>query len=436
MRFVISAFVLLAACLPAATSSAAEWPQWRGPDGQGHAAATGLPTEWSETKNVTWKTKLPGRGHSSPVVENGRIWMTAGVETPISEEEKKRRTASNTGDQPLVVSGKLSLRALCVDMKSGKLLHNVELLFIEEPDWTHALNTFASPTPVIEDGRLYCHFGTHGNACLDTQTQEVMWTNRELTLRHENGPGSSPILWKDLMIFHCDGSDVQYVAALDKATGKVAWKTERSGEMRANPQLKKAYGTPLIVEIDGRDQLISPGADWLYSYDPATGKELWKVNYGVLGFSIVPRPVVGHGMIYFCTSFMRSQVLAVKYQGVDKPEIAWRYNKQAPQKPSPILVGEELYFVSDKGVATCLDAKTGQEHWQVRMGGNYSSSPLYADGKLYFCSHQGVTTVIKPGTKYEELAKNRLASDIMASPIALDGALFIRTIEAIYRIEQ
>lgn len=413
----------------------AEWPQFRGPGGQGHATARDLPLTWSETENVAWKTPLPGRGWSSPVIAGKQIWLTTAVETPISEAEKEERLKNNTGNQPLTVSGPLSLRALCVDRASGKLLHDVELIAEPLPQPTHTMNSFASPTPVIEDGKLYCHFGTHGTACLDTTTQQVLWTNRDLPLQHENGAGSSPVLWGDVLIFHCDGSDVQHVVALDKQTGKVAWKTERSGKMKDDPQLKKAYGTPLIVEVAGRPQLVSPGSDWLYGYDPATGQELWKLNYGVLGFSIVPRPVAGNGMVYMCTSFPQSELLAIKLESDGEPTIAWRFRKQAPRMPSPLLVGQELYLLSDSGIATCLDAETGEVAWTKRLPGNFCASPLLADGKIYVANRDGVTTVIAPGKTFAELAVNKLDGSLMASAAALDRALYLRTDKALYRIE-
>lgn len=412
---------------------AQSFPQWRGPDGQGHTAAKNLPVKWSEQESVAWKTEIPGRGYSSPVIAGGAIWMTTAIETEASEAEKEERLKTNTGNQPLTVLSQAVFRAVCVDLKTGKLLHDVELFAVKDPQWVHQLNSYASPTPILSDGRLYCHFGTNGTACLDTAAQKVLWVNRELKIHHENGPGSTPILWKNLLIVHCDGSDKQYVAALDANTGKIAWKTKRSGEMRSNPQLRKAYGTPLVIKIDGREQLVSPGADWLYGYDPATGEELWKLGYGVLGFSIVPRPVYGNGLLIFSTSFMKPEIISVRLDG-GKPEIAWRYKRQAPKIPSPLLVGDELYFVSDIGIATCLDAKTGEAHWTERLEGNYAASPMYGDGKIYFCNREGLCTVVKPGRQFHVLAKNELDSGFMASPAAVDGSLILRTTKALYRI--
>lgn len=421
-------------CFPVLLSAAeqADWPQFRGPAGQGHAAAEQLPTRWSEQENVVWKCELPGKGWSSPVIAGNQIWLTTAIDSPISEAEKAERLKGTTNSQPLLVSGKLSLRAQCVDRATGKLLHDVELLVEPSPQGTHATNSFASPTPVIEAGKLYCHFGAYGTACLDTATQKVVWTNRELVVQHENGPGSSPVIWGELLIFHCDGSDQQFIAALDKQTGKLAWKTDRSGTMNANPQLKKSYGTPLVVEVAGQEQLLSPASDWLYAYD-AKGNELWKLPYEKLGFSLAPRPVVGHGMAYLCTSFMQSELLAVTLDK-EKPRVAWRYGRQVPQVPSPLLVGTEIYLVSDKGIATCLDALTGEVNWIERIPGNYSSSPLFAAGHIYCSNREGETTVLLPGKKFQTVGSGKLDGQIMASPAAIGRALYVRTDKALYQL--
>lgn len=426
------ALSLLVVIVSVSSVSAADWPQWRGPAGQGHSTAKGLPLTWSETENIVWRTAIPGRAWSSPVIDGQHIWMTTAVESEASPIEKAKKLADNFAGQPLNIVGKLSLRAVAVNRESGKLIHDIELLTAESPDPVHQLNSFASPSPTLEEGRLYAHFGTNGTACLDTKTQKVLWTNRELKLKHENGPGSTPVLWGNLLIVHCDGSDTQSIAALNKLDGKIAWRTNRSGEMNPEPQLKKSYGTPLITKVGGREVVISPAADWLYAYEPETGRELWKLSYGAQGFSIVPRPVVGHGMVFFGTSFMKPEILAVTLD--DKPKIAWRFNKQAPTMPSPLLIGDELYVVAEKGVATCLDAKTGQTNWTERLGGNFCSSPLFADGKILVGNREGQTYVIAPGKTYKLLATNQLEGQIMATPAAVDADLFVRTDKALYRI--
>jgi outer membrane protein assembly factor BamB len=253
---------------------------------------------------------------------------------------------------------------------------------------------------------------------------------------HENGPGSSPILWNNLLVFHLDGSDHQSVVALEKESGRLAWQTARSGKMHSNPQLKKSYGTPIVLEVNGQEQLISPASNWLYAYD-ATGRELWKLSYGGLGFSVTPRPVSGHGMVFISTCFSRPQILAIRYSDLPMPEIAWRFKRGAPLVPSPLLVGEELYFLTDSGgLLTCLDARTGQEHYRERLGGNYSAAPTYADGKIYLCSREGVTSVVQAGRQFRRLETNRLPGRIFASLAAVDGALFLRTDSSLYCIQE
>lgn len=418
--------------------AAAEWPQFRGPGGQGQSESHDLPVTWSETENVSWRTAIPGRGFSSPVIEGDQIWLTTGFDVASSAAEIERRTRTNTGSEPLRVSDSASMHAICVDRETGALLHDVPLLDIEKPQWVHVENSYATPTPVIEDGRLYCHFGTFGTVCLETETQNILWKNQNHQVMHENGPASSPLIWNDSLIFHCDGSDRQFIAALDKNTGDFLWKTNRTGEMHANPQLKKSYGTPLVVDIGGREVIVSPAANWLYGYDPETGEELWKVPYDVLGFSIVPRPVSDEQAVYICTGYVGSQLLALSTDtpsGI--PEIKWRFRKQVPFKSSPVLSGGRLYFVSDGGgVLTCLDTDRGEPVWRKRIMGKYSASPLAAPGKIYFFSDTGETTVIRPGDRFEQLGKNRLAGRIMASPAVAGNSLFVRTDEALYKIEE
>lgn len=433
-------FLLLWACCAAASlnlTAAVEWPEWRGPGGQGHASATGLAVRWSESQNVTWKTPIPGRGWSSPVIAGDQIWLTTAIETEANPEDASRRLKTNTGDQPLTLLERVEYRAVSVDRQSGRISHDVSLFTEREPQWVHKLNSYASPTPVIEPGRLYAHFGASGTVCLDTRSGRVLWRNSDLKIQHENGPGSSLILWRDFVIFHMDGSDLQYVVALDKGTGKVAWKTDRTGRMNGNPQLRKSYATPLLLEVNGTEQLISPGANWLYAYDPATGRELWKLEYGNLGFSLSARPVAGGGMIYLSTGFMRPELLAIRHGDTKDPSIAWRYTKGVPTMASPLLVGEELYFVSDSGgMLTCLDAKTGQENYRERLGGEHNASLLHADGRIYVPSRTGVTAVIEPGKVFKLIARNELPGQIMASQAIAGRAMFLRTDAALYRIEE
>ena len=389
------------------------WPQFRGPSGQGHSDARGLPLSWSETENVTWKVPIPGRGWSSPVVQGNQIWMT---------------TALDEGH---------SLRAICVDRASGRLLHNVEVFAPADPPEKNAKNSYASPTPVVEEGYVYVHFGTMGTACLDTSAGSIVWKNDELKLDHKEGPGSSPIMYGDLLILNCDGMDVQYVAALDKRTGRVVWRQDRQGANAPDPDQRKAYSTPLVIRFDERDELVSTGADRVVAYDPANGHRLWWVDYD--GYSNVPRPLFAHGLVYIATGFNTPELLAIRPGGrgdVTETHVVWRFNSQVPKKPSPLLVGDEIYMTSDKGVATCLDAHTGAPVWRERLGGNHSASPVFADARIYFFSEEGHTSVLRRGREFSLLATSEIDSGIMASPAVVGRALLLRSETHLYRIER
>lgn len=413
---------------------AGNWPQWRGPTAQGHADAARLPETWSETSNVAWKTPLPGRGHSTPVMWGDHLWLTTAIEKAATPEETQRRLATNTGDQPVVVLASVSLHALCVERSSGRILHDIELLKVSAPQWAHQLNSYASPTPVLEEGRLYAHFGSFGTVALDTKTLRVLWKNQDLQVMHENGPGSTAVLAGDKLIAHFDGSDHQFIAAFDKNTGKVAWQTARSGEMDPRPQQRKAYGTPLMVTMNGRAVVVSPAANNIYGYDPQDGRELWQIPYGALGFSMSAVPVADEERIYFSTSYGKSQVIALNYAGRQTPEIAWRNPKNAPKMCSPVLHNGLLFYVDDGGIVSCVDTKTGEVFYRERLGGKFSASPILASGKLYFCSREGVVSIVPATKEFKILAQNTLDGSIMASPIADDSALFIRTDKALYKI--
>ncbi len=382
---------------------AQDWPEFRGPTGQGRSDERGLPLTWSESKNVQWKTAIPGRGWSSPAIQGNRIWLTTATE-----------------------EGK-SLRAISVDRNTGAILQNVEVFRLKSSGQIHAKNSQASPTPVLEGDRVYLHFGASGTACL-TPSGDIVWKTRMDYDNGQHGPGGSPVIYDDLLIVSCDGQESQFVVALDKSTGKVRWKKFREGA--------QAYSTPLIVRLPAGDQLISPGAFRAIAYEPRTGKELWHARYGD-GFSNVPRPVYGHGMVFICTGFMQPSLLAVRLDGrgdVTKSHVAWKLNRGVSLTPSPLLVGDDLYLVSDNGVATCVDAKTGAPHWQVRLGGNHSASPIYADGRIYFLSEEGESVAIAPGKQFKELARNQLDGQTLASMAVSNSSIFVRSQTHLYRL--
>ena len=380
-----------------------DWPEFRGPSGQGISDEKGIPFTWTESSNVKWKSPVPGRGWSSPAIQGDRIWMT---------------TATDGGK---------SLRAICIDARSGTIIKDVEIVRLKNAGAIHAKNSEASPTPVLEGNRVYVHFGAFGTACL-TSEGEIVWKTRLDYSHAEHGPGGSPVLYVDLLIVSCDGQETQFVVALDKATGKVRWKKFREGY--------QAYSTPLVIRQSTGDQVVSPGAFRAISYDPRTGKELWYVRYGE-GFSNVPRPVFANGLVYICTGFQQPSMLAVRIDGkgdVTKSHVVWSTNRGVPLTPSPLIVGEELYMVTDTGIATCLDAKTGVERWRSRIGGNHSASPLYADGRIYFLSEEGQSVVIEPGRQFKVLSTNTLDGQTLASMAVSDGSIFIRSISHLYRL--
>ena len=384
----------------------AGWPEFRGPTAQGHSTERDVPLEWSESRNVLWKTPVQGRGWSSPVVERDRVWLT---------------TAING-------RGGTSLRAVAFDVETGRELVNVEVFQLRNSDLLNFKNSHASPTPIVEGDRVYVHFGAAGTAALTT-SGDIVWKTR-LSYQSQHGNGGSPVLYKDLLIVSCDGSDEAYVIALDKATGKTRWKRNR------RYPFDQAYSTPLVIRVGERDQVVSVGAYRAAAYDPATGEEIWRVSYDD-GFSNVPRPVYGHGLVYIATGFQEPSLLAVRADGkgdVTKTHVAWRTRRGAPYTPSPLLVGSELYFINDLGILSCLDAVTGALHWQQRVGGNHSASPIFAGGRIYFLSEEGIATVIAPGKTFQRLATNQLDGVAFASLAVVNRSILLRTASHLYRL--
>ncbi|MEN1679415.1 MAG: PQQ-binding-like beta-propeller repeat protein [Planctomycetota bacterium] len=430
--------VLIAfAALLATPLARADWPQFRGPTQQGYVEGP-APTVWGEEQNVLWKTPLPGRGWSSPVVLGDQIWMTTAVEQSATAEEAKAAAAGLAGSSKMKMNlaRKLSLRALCVDRRTGRVVRDIELFAPESVDVIHTLNSYASPTPVVEPGRLYCHFGTYGNACVDTSTGEVVW-RKVLPLQHYVGPGSSPVVHGGRMILTCDGADVQYVAALDCATGDVAWKMPRPPLRTDEPDFKKSYCTPLVIEYEGQAQVLVTGAQWFVAYDPATGEELWRVDHGN-GFSVVPRPVVADGVVYFTTGYGDTKMVAVRLGGsgdVTDTHVLWRVKKQTPTQPSPLLVAGRIFTVSDNGVGIGLDAATGEQVWRGRLGGTYSASPLLVGDRVLFFSREGKTTAVDlAGGRPNVSHTNQIAERQMATPAIKDGVMYLRSEQSLYAI--
>ena len=418
-------FSVLIALLSIATAApiSGQWPQFRGAEGLGVAPAANPPLTWSESQNVRWKTPIHGKGWSSPVILGNQVWLT---------------TATEDGRE---------LSAIALDQESGKVLHDLKLFQVEKPQFAHAFNSYASPTPVMEPGRVYVTFGSPGTAAIETRTGKVLWERRDLECNHFRGAGSSPIIFRNLLIMHYDGSDVQYVTALDKNTGKTVWKTPRSvdfkdlgpdGKPKADGDFRKAFATPHIIDVGGQPLLISLGGRAAYGYDPMTGKERWRIEeHG--SHSASTRPVVGHGMVFYPTGFDSPKLVAIRPDGtgdVTSTHVVWRVTRAVPNKPSILLVRDVIFMINDVGLASAVDAKTGELVWQSRVGGTFSASPVHAAGRVYMFDEDGKTTVIQAGREFKVLAENQLDNGFMASPAIAGNALIVRTRKDVYRLEE
>jgi len=409
MRYSLSVFAMI--LTTAALQAADTWPQFRGPTGDGLSDARDVPTTWSETENVRWKVPIHGKGWSSPVVWGDQVWVT---------------TAPENGKE---------FYAICVDRKSGKIVHDLKIFTEAKPQFCHDFNSYASPTPVIEDGRLYVHFGRYGTACIDTTTGKTLWENHELKCDHWRGPGSSPILYGKLIILTFDGYDAQFIAALNKSDGKVAWKKDRNIAFPDNNgDLKKAYSTPTIIDVNGKPQLVSPAAEATIAYDPVSGDELWRVIHS--GMNEASKPVFGHGMV-FLNNGHKTTLYAVRLGGsglLTDDDVAWKASRAVPSRPSMLLIDDYLYMVNDQGVASCVEAKTGKYRWNERVCKGMSGSPVVAGGKIYMADQEGTTAVVEASPTFKPVATNKLADGCMASPAVVDGAIFLRTKTHLYCI--
>jgi outer membrane protein assembly factor BamB len=413
-RFALVGLILLS--LPA-LGLASDWPQFRGPDGQGHSTSQNVPLTWSESENIAWKVPVAGSGWSSPSIAAEQIWLT---------------TAVDEGH---------SLRAIALDRKTGRTLHDVEVFHVDNPGGIHANNSHASPTPVIDGDRVYVHFGAHGTACLST-SGKVVWKTQELKYNHQHGPGGSPVVWEDLLIVSCDGGDVQYVAALDTATGAIRWKRARahiSQERRTGKlEVPMAYCTPLVLEIDGQPQLVSLGSDAVVAHDPRTGDEIWWFTFS--GYSNVSKPVYDRGMLYFASGFGKPVFYCIRAGGrgdLTATATVWSATKSAaiPLDVSPLVVDGELLTITDSGIGVCYNAASGKVHWQERLSSKFWASPVSAGGRIYCLDEGGTTTVLAAGPTFQVLATNKLDGPAQASPAIVDGAIFLRTATHLYRIE-
>jgi len=396
------------------------WTQFRGTNLDGISLDTEVPIVWSDTTNVLWKTQIRGKGWSSPVVYGDQVWVTTAT-----------------------VDGK-EMSGVCVDFKSGKVLFDI-LLFKQDSVYAkHSINTYATPTPCIENGFVYLNFGSTGTACVNTVDGKITWKRDDFKVEHVQGTGSSPMLYKDLLILHYEGTDRQFIVALNKKTGETIWQTERPKECyeKLEPIGKKAYVTPIVVNIMGRDLLISNGAAVCIAYDPLSGKEIWRVVQGE--DSTIAMPITENGIVYFYTSFVTPvegekfvELLAVDPSGkgdITKTNVLWRFKGPILQLLTPLVKDGIIYTVDSRNNLIAIDAKTGESLYTKRLKNKYNSSPVYAAGRIYFTSVKGETLVLKEGRTLEILAQNQLPGELYATPAIANNSLIIRNESTLYRI--
>lgn len=401
MRSLCALFLIMSGLPLVAADS---WPEFRGPTADGHAPDAKVPTLWSATSKARWKVPVEGKAWSTPVIAGGRVYVT----TAVSKDAK------------------LSLKALCFELADGKQVWE-RTVFEKAEGAIHAKNSHASPTPVYAEGKLYVHFGHDGTAALNADDGAILWTQTSLSYAPVHGNGGSPVVHEGKLIFSSDGQADPFIVALSIADGSVVWKTPRN----VTVQRTFSFATPLLIEVSGKTQVISPASGAVIAYDPADGREIWRFRYGE-GYSVVPRPLHRDGVIYVCSGFNRAILYAVKTDGtgdVTDTHLVWQDDKTVPKESSPILVGDEIYFNDDKGILSCLDAATGKEHYRERLDGQggYSASPVFAGGHLYFHNGNGITTVVKPGKTFTKVAENQLGEYGLSSFAVVSDGFVIRT---------
>ena len=392
--------------------AATPWPEFRGGTGDGVSQEHNLPVEWSEARGVAWKTAIPGKAWSSPVIWDDLVWLS---------------NATEDGTR---------LSAVAVARDNGRIVHNITVFEIAAPQFCHPFNSYASCTPAIERDRLYLHYGSAGTACLDTESGEILWTRQDLPCDHFRGPGSSPIIHGNLLIVALDGFDLQYVVALDKTTGKTMWRKDRNIDYgTTDGDAKKAYPTATVIRSQGREQVIIPSAGATIAYDPPSGEELWRVRHG--GMNASARPLFAHGLVYINTAAGGMKFLAVRPDGsgdVTGTQIAWKSSQGTGSRSSQLLLGEKLFLISDAGTASVLDAVSGKALSQKRLSGEFSASPILADGRIYASNQGGDTFVLSAADPSTVLATNTLDDGCMASPAVFDAAIYLRTKTHLYRL--
>ncbi len=415
-------FFLLPFSIVSCQNKTDNWTHFRGSNMDGHARVEKAPLNWSETENIVWKVPVNGLGWSSPVVFDEQVWLTSAEEDGTA------------------------FYVFCYALNSGELLFEKTLFTCAEPQYIHSTNSYATPTPCIEDGKVFVHYGTFGTACIDTKTFEEIWRREDLNCEHMQGPASSPILYKDKLIVHLEGTEDPYVVALDKNTGKTVWKSIRPKEIYdpLEPVFRKSFQTPIVINVNGKELLISNGSYMCFAHDVNTGEVIWTVTYGY--DSTVSQPLFWNGLVFVNSgwifednkpSFTRQFAIDPSGNGdVTETHVKWMYEDEVPQIPSPVIVDGKMYMVHDRGMLTCLDAITGKPVWKEKLKGNFNSSPIYAGGNIYFFNVKGECTIIKPGDSFQKVAENSMGETVKASPVFVKNEMVLRTQKHLYVIKE
>jgi outer membrane protein assembly factor BamB len=427
--------IVAIATLNTTVGARGNWPQWRGPSGQGISSEKNLPATWGPGKNIKWKTPIAGRGHSSPIVWGNRIFLTTAIEGPVVPGAKAMKHMM--GDKEFLhpdaigADKKHTFKVICLDRETGKVLWE-QIAFEGTPyDNRHRKSSYAASTPATDGKLVYAFFGPEGLYAYDMKGKLAWKADLGKIGTVGLGTGTSPILYQNLVIIQADEDNgaASFIVGLDKKTGKEVWKTPR--------KVQVSWSTPLLVNTAKRAELIASGTEFVISYDPATGKELWR-HKGVES-NAIPSPVANNQMVFISAGFPAKIAMAINLGGSGDlaDAVAWKYSKGTAYVPSPILYGDYLYLTTDRGILTCLDAKTGElkyEGGRVPIPATFTASPIAFDGKILLTSEDGDTFVVKAGPTHEILGTNTVGEPVYASPAVADGNIFIRGEKNIYAI--
>ncbi len=413
---ILFSFIFLFSC----STDSQNWTHFRGSDMNGHASVETAPLNWSETENVVWKVPVNGLGYSSPVVFGNQIWLTSATEDGTE------------------------FYTYCFDFETGKLINEKALFKSDEPQHIHSTNSYATPTPCIEKGFVYVHYGTFGTACINTDNFEVVWKREDMPCKHMQGPASSLIIHKDKLIVHLEGTEDPYVVALDKKNGKTIWKSVRPAEIYdpLEPVFRKSFQTPIVIEVGGKELLISNSSFLCFAHDVNTGEVIWTIEYGY--DSTVSQPLFYDGLVYVNSGWIFednkpffTRLYAVDPTGkgdVTKTHIKWMNEDEMPQIATPVIVDGKMYMVHDRGMVTCLDPKTGAPIWKEKLKGNFNASPIYAAENIYFMNVKGVCTIIKPGYSFQKVAENDIDGTVKTTPVFVQDKMILRSDKFLYMI--